>query len=575
MAIYKVKDPTGTIRQIQGPDGASDEEVIAQAQKLFANEQPQQAKQPSLIEKISNFAGTTGLGKGIAQVINTKLYGKQIEQAQNRGVASNNAIQAQIEKLRKENPVGTRSQEVKDKITKLLAQQNNPYKQNNLEQIATGGEGYQTTGQVMGSALQTGANILSAGQYGKVAKGGKLAQFLARTGINAGTSGLASTGQALQEGKTTKEALISGVKGAGTGAAFSAGMEGVGQIAKGAGWATRSLLGKTTGAGEQAILEAATNPSKDLIGAMRGKDTAMDVVTTAQDAVASIKNERNGQFRDALGSLRTKKQLNTEKPFKALVDGLNKFGVSVTQDETGKFIPEFKNLSRISRAGDKAQIERIIGAFSELPQNPTPQDIFDLKLVVNDALEAAGIEKTSAFKSLMMGLKNSIDEELSKVSGYKKMNADYARSSALLDDLKAAFSLKPGINFNKQAAASKLQTALRDNQTFRQEMLQALTNAGAGNIKGRLSGAALSDIAPRGIAGALTGGAGGTLGAGLISGGPLGAAAGFAAASPRIIGEAAVKYGQASAIGRKIVPKGLRDVLKRQAAMRIGQIVSK
>jgi hypothetical protein len=34
--IYKVQDPTGAIREISGPDGASDDEVIAQAQKLFS-----------------------------------------------------------------------------------------------------------------------------------------------------------------------------------------------------------------------------------------------------------------------------------------------------------------------------------------------------------------------------------------------------------------------------------------------------------------------------------------------------------------------------------------------------------
>ena len=38
--IYKVKDPQGNIREISGPAGASDADVIAQAQKLFSTEQP-------------------------------------------------------------------------------------------------------------------------------------------------------------------------------------------------------------------------------------------------------------------------------------------------------------------------------------------------------------------------------------------------------------------------------------------------------------------------------------------------------------------------------------------------------
>ena len=41
--IYKVQDPQGNIRQISGPAGASDDEIIAQAQKLFAGTEQTQA----------------------------------------------------------------------------------------------------------------------------------------------------------------------------------------------------------------------------------------------------------------------------------------------------------------------------------------------------------------------------------------------------------------------------------------------------------------------------------------------------------------------------------------------------
>lgn len=36
MAVYKVKDPQGNIREIRGPDGATDDEIISQAQRLFS-----------------------------------------------------------------------------------------------------------------------------------------------------------------------------------------------------------------------------------------------------------------------------------------------------------------------------------------------------------------------------------------------------------------------------------------------------------------------------------------------------------------------------------------------------------
>lgn len=48
MATYKVRDPSGNIREISGPDGASDEQIIAQAKRLFA-EVPQEAPKPSAL----------------------------------------------------------------------------------------------------------------------------------------------------------------------------------------------------------------------------------------------------------------------------------------------------------------------------------------------------------------------------------------------------------------------------------------------------------------------------------------------------------------------------------------------
>ena len=38
--IYKVRDPSGAIREIEGPEGATDEQVIAKAKELFAAPAP-------------------------------------------------------------------------------------------------------------------------------------------------------------------------------------------------------------------------------------------------------------------------------------------------------------------------------------------------------------------------------------------------------------------------------------------------------------------------------------------------------------------------------------------------------
>lgn len=67
--IYKVRDPQGNIREIKGPAGASDDEVITQAQKLFGAAPAQPQAQPSEIptrRKVAEFLAPTVEALGTA-----------------------------------------------------------------------------------------------------------------------------------------------------------------------------------------------------------------------------------------------------------------------------------------------------------------------------------------------------------------------------------------------------------------------------------------------------------------------------------------------------------------------------
>lgn len=57
MAIYKVQAPDGSILEVEGPEGASEQEVIAKAQELVAQQQQQER---SLPEEILRQIGLTG-----------------------------------------------------------------------------------------------------------------------------------------------------------------------------------------------------------------------------------------------------------------------------------------------------------------------------------------------------------------------------------------------------------------------------------------------------------------------------------------------------------------------------------
>lgn len=86
MATYKVRDPQGNIREISGPDGASDADVIAQAQKLFSGAEAAPKREPlTQIEvngpqkqsmSVMEGIGEAAMGgiKGASRIGNTVMY---------------------------------------------------------------------------------------------------------------------------------------------------------------------------------------------------------------------------------------------------------------------------------------------------------------------------------------------------------------------------------------------------------------------------------------------------------------------------------------------------------------------
>lgn len=50
LQTYKVRDPSGAMREIRGPSGASDAEVIAKAQELFGNAKPITPREPDALD---------------------------------------------------------------------------------------------------------------------------------------------------------------------------------------------------------------------------------------------------------------------------------------------------------------------------------------------------------------------------------------------------------------------------------------------------------------------------------------------------------------------------------------------
>ena len=87
--IYKVQDPQGNIREISGPPGASDDEVIARAQELFANAPKQNINEQILQQlKPKPNASVSGLIMGMTDPINAgaQIISRNVPEAVNRAV---------------------------------------------------------------------------------------------------------------------------------------------------------------------------------------------------------------------------------------------------------------------------------------------------------------------------------------------------------------------------------------------------------------------------------------------------------------------------------------------------------
>ena len=98
MTIYKVKDPQGNSYTVEGPEGASDEEVLSQVQ-AYTNQQPTEAKEPEknssdFMRGLGNYIpGMKEIGRGaevgaglLAKNIGAEQTGKELIQSGIQGM---------------------------------------------------------------------------------------------------------------------------------------------------------------------------------------------------------------------------------------------------------------------------------------------------------------------------------------------------------------------------------------------------------------------------------------------------------------------------------------------------------
>jgi len=326
-----------------------------------------------------------------------------------------------------------------------------------------------------------------------------------------------------------------------------------------AGALTKQGLGLKTGVGTEPITQAVqagreSNPA--FIENLRGNVPAINVLEDAKANLAQINADKQQAYRSGMVNIKNDKSV------------LDLSGVENTLKNAENTI-DFKQ-SGIPK--DAKAVEVLLKIRQKIDQwkklDPaeyhTPEGLDHLKQSLWEDFGKLGQEEKEAY-SLGKQIYDSVKTEISKQAPeYAKVMKEYTDASDLTKEIERSLSL--GNKASADTAMRKLQSLMRNNVNTnygqRLEMAQQLQTAGGKNMMPALAGQAMSDWTPRGIQRATAGLEG--MGAYAI-GGPALAALDIATSSPRLMGEAAYKYGQlANALnqGKKTISNGVSMTAK-------------
>lgn len=271
---------------------------------------------------------------------------------------------------------------------------------------------------------------------------------------------------------------------------------------------------------------------KQAIGFVRDQLPASDILEQANSALSAIKTKRAADYTDAM------------KKVSADTTVLN-FGDIDSAVNNALNIKRFKGKS-ISPSTAKIQDEIVKVVDDWKSQNPndfhTAEGLDALKQTIGDLRDAAeyGSPSQKVADTVYSAIKNEI---VKQAPDYAKTMKTYSDASELISEIQRHLT-----GGNKKSAISsmrKLQgliSASGKNKSLEFNLVKQLEDAGAPNLMSNLSGLALQEIAPRGLAGQAGIGLGGL---GILAGSPLLGGTFLAMQSPRLMGEAAYKIGQA------------------------------
>lgn len=271
------------------------------------------------------------------------------------------------------------------------------------------------------------------------------------------------------------------------------------KVKEGAGNAASQVLGASTGSGGSSIKEAFKSASEGpekldaFTKAMRGETTPEDVISSAQNVVKSIKENRHSSYVEQLKTVGEDKSSHDITPVTdTLTKQLDNFGVKQTKDGL-----DFSRSSIANNGTARSDIQGVydtVKSWGTKPGDRTGLGLDLLKKQLDDFYSPS-----SQARAFVQSVKSQVVNILNtKVKGYKDMTSGYAKTSKLLEEIKSATGV--GSNAKPDTVFTKLTTAMKGDKDFRLEILKEMEKTDPA-LMNKIAGTNLNSWMPKGIVG--------------------------------------------------------------------------
>ena len=299
---------------------------------------------------------------------------------------------------------------------------------------------------------------------------------------------------------------------------------------------TKQGLSLKTGVGTEPItqaVKAGREGNATFVENMRGQVPITQVLDDAKTNLAKMNLDKQKDYRSGMVNIKNDKSvLDFAGIDKAIKDAENMayFKGKIKDKTAASVLSNIKDKVSDWKKSDPAEFH-------------TPEGMDNLKQSLWEDFGKLGMEEKTAFsagKQVYDAVKNQISTQAPE---YSKVMKNYTEATDQIKEIERALSL--GNKASVDTAMRKLQSLMRNNVNTnygqRLELAKQLEAMGGNEMMPALAGQAMNEFTPRGLQRAT---AGPEAFLAYSAGGPLLAAADLAASSPRLVGEAAYKYGQ-------------------------------